>query len=272
MVGGAVLHAVWAAHQLNRMVGVLTKTAAADKSMLKEFPQSNTDIHWLPSKETTSIKNDYTTTDKETRICTNLGQADPYEADDFPDFKAKAIQYSGLITGEIDLELIKSLGGKSKLAVDAQGLTRKVHPDGSMRFSKWEEMREALPHIHYFKADAAEAEFLTEIPTQDTDGRIRAGKKFVEMGAKEVIISHNKELIAITRDEVHQFPFKNRNLSGRTGRGDTSFATYITERFDKSPKNALLFATALTSLKMEIPGPFKKTREDVQRFIEDLFQ
>lgn len=271
MVGGAVLHAVWTAHQLGRSVAVLTKISKKDKYCLEEFPKDNVEIYWKPSKVTTSIKNEYTTPTMETRICTNLGQADPYIIKDFPKINARVIQYSGLLTGEINLDIIKFLSKMGPLALDAQGLTRKVFPDGSMDFASWVDMKEALPYVTYFKADAAEAHFLTGINTDDHEGRVQAGKKFVEMGVKEAVISHNKEMIAVSSQQVAFAPFKNRNLKGRTGRGDTSFTTYITERFEKNQADAILYSAALTSLKMEIPGPFKQTRNDVDVFIKQFY-
>ncbi|TFG92550.1 MAG: ribokinase, partial [Candidatus Atribacteria bacterium] len=63
-------------------------------------------------------------------------------------------------------------------------------------------------------------------------------------------------------------PLKPRNLSGRTGRGDTCFSAYITERLDKDIESALLFASALVSLKMERPGPFTGTRDEVKDYIK----
>lgn len=42
---------------------------------------------------------------------------------------------------------------------------------------------------------------------------------------------------------------------------------YITERINKGPKEAVLYAAALVSLKMETPGPFKGTRADVEDYI-----
>ena len=35
---------------------------------------------------------------------------------------------------------------------------------------------------------------------------------------------------------------------------------------------ALLYATACVSLKMETPGPFTGTREDVQAYIREFYQ
>ncbi|GAH32478.1 unnamed protein product, partial [marine sediment metagenome] len=64
---------------------------------------------------------------------------------------------------------------------------------------------------------------------------------------------------------------KPRNLSGRTGRGDTCFSAYITERLNKGVEEALLFAVALVSFKMEKPGPFKGTREEVEDYIKKYY-
>ena len=43
------------------------------------------------------------------------------------------------------------------------------------------------------------------------------------------------------------------------------------EADDHFPGAALLYATALVSLKMETPGPFKGTREDVLRYIREFY-
>jgi sugar/nucleoside kinase (ribokinase family) len=271
MTGGAVLYAVWVGHQLGHKVGLLTKTSKAEKHRLGEIPIPNEDVFWIESRETTSIYNDYQTADMERRICTNRGQADLYQISDFPDFSAKLIQYSGLLTGEIDLDIIKFLSKKGRLAIDVQGLTRMVMPNKLMEFQQWKDMEESMPFIHFFKADAAEAQFLTGIDTSTSYGRIRAGEQFVEMGCQEAVISHNQELIVVYKGTHVSAPFKNRNLSGRTGRGDTCFTTYITERMMKSPKKAVLFAAALTSMKMEQPGFFKKTREDVEAYIREFY-
>jgi sugar/nucleoside kinase (ribokinase family) len=71
--------------------------------------------------------------------------------------------------------------------------------------------------------------------------------------------------------KIYTCPIKARNLSGRTGRGDTCFSGYITERLTKSVPEALLFAAALVSLKMETVGPFKGTRGDVEEYIKSFY-
>ena len=90
-------------------------------------------------------------------------------------------------------------------------------------------------------------------------------------GAKEILITHNTEVLVYDGKEFYTCPIKARNLSGRTGRGDTTFAAYICERLSKNIPEALLTATATVSLKMETPGPFGGTRADVEKYIADFY-
>lgn len=271
--GGAILNAIWVLYQLGYKVGVLTKTSKEDKFRIKEFPKfSRSDnIKWMKSQNTTSILNDYKTIDKERRICTNLGQADPFNLSEIPNFQAKVIMYNGLVTGEINAKILKFLGKKGKLVVDAQGLTRKVMPSNNMKLIPYENLRDIMPVVHYFKADAAEAEILTGISTSSHEGRINAAKKLQKMGAIEVLISHNSELLVVSEKKQITIPFKNRNLNGRTGRGDTCTAAYVSERFHNNMEEAAKFSAALTSLKIETPGPFKQTRVEVEKFLRDFY-
>ncbi|MDE5990676.1 MAG: hypothetical protein K2H36_03715, partial [Clostridia bacterium] len=66
-------------------------------------------------------------------------------------------------------------------------------------------------------------------------------------------------------------PIKARNLSGRSGRGDTTFAAYITERQKENMAKSLLWATATVSTKMEAPGPYKGNRKDINDYIKLMY-
>ena len=108
----------------------------------------------------------------------------------------------------------------------------------------------------------------------DFDGEIleKAARLFHKMGAKEILITHNTEVLAYDGENMYTCPIKARNLSGRTGRGDTAFAGYIAARQEKSVEEALLYCTALVSLKMETPGPFRGTRQDVLRYMREFYK
>ena len=267
-VGGAVMYSSASAYALGHSVAVVTKLAECDKNRLEEFVLPDEDIYFVPSKKSTSIRNKYFTADKEKRACTCLSQADGFTESDIPNVNAKIYHLAGLIYGDFDGELIEKLSKKGKVAVDVQALLRHANFDdeGKMFFEDWKDKLKYLPYIDFLKTDAAEAEIMT-----GTTDRKLAAKMLYDWGAKEVVITHNTEVLAYDGKNYFTCPIKSRNLSGRSGRGDTTFAAYITERLTASPKDALLFATATVSLKMEKPGVLKAGRKDIEKYIEEFY-
>ncbi len=85
------------------------------------------------------------------------------------------------------------------------------------------------------------------------------------------MITHNTEILIFDGKNFYTCPIKSRNLSGRTGRGDTAFFGYINSRIRHEIPESLLFASALVSLKMETLGPLAGTRQDVMNYIESFY-
>ncbi len=266
-VGGAVIYSSAAAYAGGYKVAVVTKLAPQDKDRLNTFVIDKDDIYYIPSTESTSIRNKYFTADKERRACTCIGQGDSFKIEDIKDFDTNIYHFAGLIYGDFDGEIIKWASKKGKVAVDVQALLRHANRDtGEMYFEDWAEKKEILPYIDYLKTDAAEAEILTGLKD-----RYEAAKLLHSWGAKEVVITHNTEVIAYDGKEFASCPIRARNLSGRSGRGDTTFAAYITERQNETMEKALLWATATVSTKMENPGPYKGKREDIVDYIHLMY-
>jgi sugar/nucleoside kinase (ribokinase family) len=94
-----------------------------------------------------------------------------------------------------------------------------------------------------------------------TPDREEAARILHGLGAREVVITHSSEVIAYDGNRVYRAPFTPRNLAGRTGRGDTCFATYLFWRQGHGVEESVRLAAALTSLKMETPGPWMGTAE-----------
>ena len=115
--------------------------------------------------------------------------------------------------------------------------------------------------------DAAEAKSLTGL-----DDRAAAALQLYDWGAREIMITHNTEVLIYDGKQIYTCPIVARNLSGRTGRGDTCFAGYITERLRPDVPTALQYAAALVSRKMEPPGPFQGTRADVMAYIKEMYE
>ena len=265
--GGAVVYSSCSSYAIGHKTGILTKLSFKDGKYLEIFPILKENIITLDSKNTTSIRNVYHSADRERRTCTALSVADPFTIDDIPDnIDSRIFHFAGLISGEFNNEMIKFLHNRGKIALDVQGFLRTVGENKEMIFKDWKEKKEYLPYIDYLKTDAAEAEIMT-----GTKDRKKAAEMLFGWGAKEIMVTHNKEVLIYNGKKDYTCPLKPRNLSGRTGRGDTCFSAYITERLDKDIESTLLFASALVSLKMEKPGPFTGTRDEVEDYIKKFY-
>ena len=266
IVGGAVVYSSASAHALGHRVAAVTKLAEKDRDRLADFTLPKEDVFCLPSEKSTDMVNIYHTADKERRTCACLSKGDPFNAAELPALDVGIYHLAGLVYGDFDSEMIKTLAKKAPVALDVQAMLRHVAPDGSMYFEDWAAKKECLPFITYLKTDAAEAEIMTGCAD-----RREAAKHLYSWGAGEILITHNTEVLVYDGKSFFTCPIRSRNLSGRTGRGDTTFAAYINERLTHSIPEALLTATATVSLKMETPGPFKGTRADVEKYIADFY-
>ena len=266
-IGGAVYYSGFAAANMGHKIAVLPKADTARVDLAAAFaPAPNITVFPLNSTHSFVTKNVYHTADRERRTSTVDSEVDPYTTAEVPEIDAEIWHLAGLARGDLPNELIPFGAKRAMVALDVQTMLRCVE-NGGMVYHDWAEKMELLPYIRFLKTDAAEAEILTGL----TD-RAEAARLLHQWGAKEVLITHNTEVLAYDGREIHTCPIKARNLSGRTGRGDTAFAGYITERQRADIREALLYCTALVSLKMETPGPFQGSRADVMEYIDAFYQ
>ncbi|HWR22943.1 MAG TPA: PfkB family carbohydrate kinase [Feifaniaceae bacterium] len=265
-IGGAVVYSAFAVSGMGRKAAVLPK-AGRDMDVNALFqPAKNVTVFPLESPDSTSIRNVYHTADRERRTCTAVSRIAPYTISDIPDVDARVYHIAGLMRGDIGNEVIAYASKRAEAAVDVQCLLRSDE-GGDMVFRDWEEKKTYLPMIRFLKTDAAEAEILT-----GTDDRERAARMLYGWGAREIMITHSTEVLVFDGKRVYTCPLKPRSLVGRTGRGDTCFSGYITERFYRDIPDALRYAAALVSLKMETPGPFTGTRRDVEAYLDAFYR
>jgi len=267
-IGGAVLYSGYAAAALGHPIYVLPKANTAEIDLYELFSNaSNITVYPLKSPKSTSIENIYHTADKERRTCRMVSRITPYTLDEIPDIDSRIYHLAGLMYGDISEDLITYASKKALCAVDVQCLLR--HADSGtnqMTFSDWKNKKELLPKIHFLKTDAAESEIMTGL-----SDRKKAAEQLYEWGAKEIMITHNAEVLVYDGKQHYIKPLRPRNLSGRSGRGDTCFSAYINERLYNDIETALLTAAALVSMKMEKVGPFLGNRRDVQQFIQYFY-
>lgn len=265
-IGGAVYYSGFAAAGIGHKIAVLPKAAMTPEELTEAFAKApNVTVYPLPSAASFVTKNVYHTPDRERRTSTVDSVIDPYRTEEIPAVDAKIWHLAGLVGGDIPNEIIPFAAERAMVAIDVQCMLRWVE-NGGMVYHDWAEKKEMLPYVRFLKTDAAEAEILTGL----TD-RAEAAKVLYSWGAKEILITHNTEVLVYDGREIHTCPIRARNLSGRTGRGDTTFAGYINERLTQDIPTALRTATALVSLKMETPGPYMGTRQDVEGYIKEFY-
>lgn len=264
--GGAVTFCTPAARAVGAKVFAAVKIAPADGDIIADFGMEAEDIALLPSEKTTLMRNEYFTADRERRNSGCPAQSDPIRPEELPDVDWKLCHLAGLLYGDFPNELIEFLHGKGMVSADVQGFLRH-NEGGKLTFHDWADKRKYLPYMDFLKTDAAEAEILTGL----TD-RAAAARQLFDWGAKEIVISHNTEILAYDGREMLTCPIKARNLSGRTGRGDTTFGSYLAMRLTGADMGqALRYATACVSLKMETPGVFKGSRADVENYMSMFY-
>ena len=255
-IGGGVYFSAFAARRSDVRFCVITKLAPKDFGILDGLKKDGIEVTAIPSLRTTSIENVFETDDVDRRKVRLLSQADPFHPEDIP-AEAKIYSLAGLFVGEFPDSLIVHLARKGEVALDLQAKLR-YSEAGTFAFKDWPEKEKYIPLVTYLKADSLEAEVATGTPDREEAAGI-----LHRLGAKEVMITHSSEVILYNGERMFRAPFNPGNLSGRTGRGDTCFISYVSWRRTHGIEESLRYAAALTSLKMGKPGPFLGTQEEV---------
>jgi sugar/nucleoside kinase (ribokinase family) len=131
--------------------------------------------------------------------------------------------------------------------------------DGRLAHAAWPDAREHLELVDVLKTDAVEAEALT-----GRSDRRAAALALRELGAREVLLTHREGVLVLAGGRFLEAPFRPRELRGRSGRGDTCLGSYLSRRLEREPLEALRWAAALTSLKLEAEGAIRRTGAEVE--------
>ena len=236
---------------------------------LMDMEQEGVQVFATPAPETSGIANFYNSADMERRICKPLGFAGPFRAQEIPELSAQVYLIGPIIAGEVDLPLLKLLAARGPVALDVQGFVRVREGDPStdsgqaLVFRQWADMDEGLANVTYLKVDRAEAELLTG----ETDLSV-AARRLADYGPREVVVTQSSGVTVFADGSLYQAPFTPRSLAGRTGRGDTCFATYLGIRLSASPEEACRVAAAVTTLKQERPGPWIGDQAALQKQLD----
>jgi sugar/nucleoside kinase (ribokinase family) len=258
--GSAVLCGALAAARVGKKVAVVTRMSPRDDSTLEPFRQNGVAVQVIPSAETTYMKVVHPSANVDERQMYQLKTAGFFTLADLPPLAARQVHLAGITDQEFDLEFIRGLKGRGyRLSADMQDFVRQVNPvTREIAFQDVPNKKEIVVQLDMVKLDIVEAKVLT-----GTDDLAQAARIIEAWGCSEVVITQAEGVLAQVNGQTFYEKFSNRSVVGRTGRGDTTFAAYMARRLDHNADEALKFAAALVSIKMETPGPFNGTLEQV---------
>jgi sugar/nucleoside kinase (ribokinase family) len=264
--GSAVLCGAMVAARVGKKVAAVVKMSRKDEKILQPMKDVGVDTCLIPSDETTYSRVLHESENVDERKLTIVKTAGLIAINDVPKLSSTCVHLAGISDTEFDMALMKGLKLRGySLSADMQSFVRHVTPvTHEIQFSDVENKKDIAGMMDKLKLDVVEARILTG--TEDLE---KAAIIVESWGCPEILITHSQGVLARVNGETYYEKFSNNSMVGRTGRGDTTFAAYLSWRLDYGVTESLKFAAALVSIKMETPGPFKGTLEDVAKRLRE---
>lgn len=257
--GGGVNYSAHAAKTLGRKVAAIMRLAAEDFHVVRSLEEAGITVFATATPSSTLMRLEYPTDNPDERILTVADTAGAFTPEQVRDIEARAFVISPSIRGEVPIETIQELRRKNTiLSADAQGFIRVRRPDHRLEHVAWPEQGEVLALVDILKADVVEAEALTGEPDMKRAARVLAAQ-----GPREIVITHRDGIVVLADGQLLEAPFHAKSMAGRSGRGDTCVGSYVAARLEYPPEEAILWSAATTSLKVETPGPIRRSFEEI---------
>lgn len=264
--GGAVFYGASVAARMGLKTAIITRLAREDFRVVEEMEKLGVRVFAKATPKSTCLRLEYPSSNVDERVIRVASNAGPFTPEEVEHIETRAVVIGGSMRGEISLRVTEELTQKkAMIAADAQSFVR-IDREGTLVSAEWPEKQVVLALLHVLKADAVEADLLTG----SVDIRT-AAKILYELGPREVVLTHRDGLLVYDGDRFHEAGFFPKELVGRSGRGDTCIASYMASRLNASPAEATIWAAAVTSLKMEAEGPFRRDIGEVERLIQEKY-
>jgi sugar/nucleoside kinase (ribokinase family) len=258
--GGAPFFGAFAACCAKKKIAVVTRMAEKDASILEPLKACGIDVYLQAVASTTHMRVVHPTGNPDERLMFQTKNAGFFVSADVPAIEPCLIHLGALTDREFSLGFMRHLKERGfSLSVDMQNFVRQVDPEtGIIHFRDAPDKREIVGLADIVKLDIVEAEVLTGTrKVEEAAGIVE------EWGAVETILTCSDGALARHKGKTYLERYSNRNSQGRTGRGDTTMGAYLARRIDHTVQESLAFAVSLASIKMESPGPFRGSYEDV---------
>ena len=265
--GSAVLCGAMVAARVGKKVASVVKMSLDEEKINQPMRDLGVDVFVIPSDVTTYSRVLHESENVDERKMTLVRTAGLIKIKDVPPLESTFVHLAGISDSEFDMNLMESLKNRGySLSTDMQSFVRQITPvTHELNFGDVKNKKEIIALMDKVKLDVVEAKVLT-----GTDDLEEAAKIVESWGCPEIMVTHSQGVLARVGGKSYYEKFSNRSVIGRTGRGDTTFAAYLSWRLEHNVAESLKFAAALVSIKMEKYGPFSGTLEDVQQRIKEF--
>ncbi|HEY0244973.1 MAG TPA: PfkB family carbohydrate kinase [Mucilaginibacter sp.] len=264
MAGGTAWYFSCAVSQLDINYLLATALAPAEMQYVDDLRDKGVDVKVQPSTHTVYFENIYAE-NQDQRTQNVLAKADPFDINQLKDIDARIFHLGPLLADDISTTLIKELAGKARISLDVQGYLRKVENQKVFAVD-WPEKQEALQYVDIVKADVGELRALTGC------AGVQEGIWLLsDWGVKEIVITNGSGgSLIYANDAFYTIPaYRPKVIADATGCGDTYMAGYLYSRIKgEGVQQSGEFAAAMASLKMEKPGAFAGTADDVKAVLQ----
>jgi len=264
--GGAVFYGANVAARMGLKTAIITRLAREDFRVVEEMEKLGVRVFARATPRSTCLRLEYPSSNVDERVIRVASNAGPFTPEEVGNIETRTVVIGGSMRGEISLQVMEKLAQRTdRIAVDAQSFVR-IDREGTLVSAEWPEKQSVLALLHVLKADAVEAELLTG------SADIRAAAELLhDLGPREIVLTHRDGVVVCDGNQFHEAGFFPKKLVGRSGRGDTCIASYMASRLNASPAEATIWAAAVTSLKLEAEGPFRRDIGEVERLIKEKY-
>ncbi len=265
--GGACNYGAHVAAAMGLETAVVTRLAREDWHVVERLERLGVSVYATATPHSTCLRLEYPTANVDERTIHVTSTAGAFSQDQVARVEAPVFVIGASFRGEVGLDVLESLAArKVKIALDVQGFLRVVD-GGVLGAAAWPEKERLLASVGVLKSDAVEAEILTGQRDLYLAAYALAG-----LGPGEIVLTHRDGLLVLADGQFHEAGFYPVELVGRSGRGDTCLSAYVARRLSASPAESTLWAAAVTSLKMEAEGPFRREVAAVEALVGQRYR
>jgi sugar/nucleoside kinase (ribokinase family) len=271
--GGAVYYQAAVLSKLEVDVTAIITLSYEDKELLNSFPK-NVNIISLFFDETMEFENIYPDIDPNHRVQKANVPKNPVKPENLPNDIGSydAILLCPLSPSDIPIETIKYISNFDvPIYLGAQGYLRQLDHH-KIILKPWDDFQNFLKYIQMVFIDEVEAKVIMDKKNHELN---IIGKELSIFGPQEVIITRGDRgalIYSSLTEHTYKIPaFPPKQTMDPTGLGDTYMAAYVTKRMEKSnPETCGIFASMVSTMKLEKCGAFKGNRSSIDKRLKEL--